>query len=258
RNCWRWEPETFLRRSRSMELSGKTVLITRAASQSAELRSQLEDLGARGIECPTIQIVPPQTWKPVDESIRRLNTYQWLLFTSANAVEQFMDRMGQRRPTIPIAVVGSATAAKLAEWQLKPSLVPKEFRAEGLLFAFPENLVGTRILFPRAEVAREMLPDELRRRGATVDIVVVYRTVKALFGNIGEILESERVDCIVFTSPSTIPDDLHVLPTGTALAVIGPVTREAAQILGLKPDIAPVESTIPGLVEAIQGHFERK
>jgi uroporphyrinogen III methyltransferase / synthase len=238
-----------------MELSGKTVLITRAASQSAELRSRLEDLGARVIECPTIQIVPPKTWRPVDDAIRRLNTYQWLLFTSANAVEQFMDRMGDRRPTIPIAVVGAATAAKLQEWGLKASVVPQEFRAEGLVAAFPDNLVGTRILFPRAEVARELLPEELRRRGATVDIVTVYRTVKAFSGSIGEILESERVDCIVFTSPSTIPDDLHSLPTGTALAVIGPVTREAAQLLGLKPDIVPVESTVQGLVKAIRSHF---
>ena len=151
-----------------MELSGKTILITRAASQSAELRSRLEDLGARVIECPTIQIVPPKTWKPVDDAIRRLNTYQWLLFTSANAVEQFMDRMGNHRPTIPIAVVGSATAGKLEDWGLKPALVPQEFRAEGLLAAFSDNLVGTRILFPRAEVARELLPEELRRRGATL------------------------------------------------------------------------------------------
>jgi uroporphyrinogen III methyltransferase/synthase len=238
-----------------MELSGKTILITRAASQSAELRSRLEDLGARVIECPTIHIVPPKTWKPVDEAIRRLNTYQWLLFTSANAVEQFMDRMGDRRPTIPIAVVGSATAAKLDAWGLKPSLIPQEFRAEGLLAAFPDNLVGTRILFPRAEVAREVLPEELRRRGATVDIVTVYSTVKAFSGSIGEILAAERVDCIVFTSPSTIPDGLHSLPAGTALAVIGPVTREAAQLLGLKPDIVPVESTVPGLIEAIRRYF---
>ncbi len=241
-----------------MALAGKTILITRAASQSAELRSRLEDLGARVIECPTIHIVPPKSWKPVDEAIRRLNTYQWLLFTSANAVEQFMDRMGQRRPSIPIAVVGSATAAKLQEWGLKPSLVPKEFRAEGLLEAFPQNLVGTRILFPRAEVARELLPEELRIRGATVDIVTVYRTVKAFSGNIGEILETERVDCIIFTSPSTIPDDLHTLPAGTALAVIGPVTREAAQLLGLKPDIVPVQSTVPALIDAIQIYFSTR
>ena|SRR5579883_2053732 len=238
-----------------MPLSGKTVVITRAASQSAELRSALEDLGARVIECPTIHIVPPTSWRPVDDAIRRLATYNWLLFTSANAIEQFMDRMGQRRPSIPIAVVGSATGKKLEEWGLKASLVPKDFRAEGLLEAFPENLVGTRILFPRAEVARELLPDELRRRGATVDIVTVYRTVKALSGGIGEILETERVDCIVFTSPSTIPEDLHMLPTGTALAVIGPVTREAAQLLGLKPDIVPVESTAQGLIAAIEKYF---
>jgi uroporphyrinogen III methyltransferase/synthase len=247
-----------LQRSPSTELSGKTILITRAASQSAELRFRLEDLGARVIECPTIQIVPPKTWKPVDEAIRRLNTYQWLLFTSANAVEQFMDRMGERRPAIPIAVVGSATAAKLGGWGLTPSLVPKEFRAEGLLAAFPENLVGTRILFPRAEVARELLPDELRRRGATVDIVAVYRTVKAFAGSIGDILASERVDCIVFSSPSTIPEELHSLPAGTALAVIGPVTAEAAQLLGLKPDIVPGESTVHGLIDTIRRYFARE
>jgi uroporphyrinogen III methyltransferase/synthase len=241
-----------------MALSGKTILITRAASQSAELRNRLEDLGARVIECPTIQIVPPKSWKPVDDAIRRLSTYHWLLFTSANAVEQFMDRMGERRPAIPIAVVGSATAAKLDNWGLTAAMVPKEFRAEGLLEAFPDNLVGTRILFPRAEVARELLPDELRRRGATVDVVAVYRTVRAFSGSVAEILGSERVDCIVFTSASTIPDDLHSLPTGTALAVIGPVTREAAQILGLKPDIVPVESTVPGLIEAIAKFFESR
>ena len=239
-----------------MALTGKTVVITRAASQSAELRAGLEDLGARVIECPTIHIVPPASWKPVDDAIRRLATYNWLLFTSANAVEQFMDRMGSRRPSMPIAVVGSATGKKLAEWGLKPSLIPADFRAEGLLAAFPENLVGTRMLFPRAEVARELLPDELRRRGATVDVVTVYRTVKALVGNIGEILETERVDCIVFTSPSTIPEDLHMLPTGTALAVIGPVTREAALLVGLKPDVVPVESTIPALLTAIQEYFQ--
>src|SRR5204863_834022 len=176
----------FSLRSPNMALSGKTIVITRAAAQAADLRTQLEDLGARVIECPTIQIVPPKSWKPVDDAIRRLHTYQWLLFTSSNAVEQFMDRMGDRRPVIPIAVVGSATAAKLSEWELKAALIPKEFRAEGLLESFPENLVGTRILFPRAEVARELLPNELRRRGAIVDVVSVYQTVKAFSGNLGE------------------------------------------------------------------------
>jgi uroporphyrinogen III methyltransferase/synthase len=245
-----------LQKSPRTALTGKTVVITRAASQAAELRSRLEDLGANVIECPTIQIVPPKSWKPVDEAIRRLDTYQWILFTSANAVEQFMDRMGTRRPTIPIAVVGSATATKLNEWGLTPSLIPKQFRAEGLLEAFPENLVGTRILFPRAEVARELLPEELRRRGAAVDVVTVYRTIKALAGDIGEVLETQHVDCIVFTSPSAIPENLHMLPTGTAVAVIGPVTCEAARLLGLNPDIVSQESTIPALADAIANHFK--
>jgi uroporphyrinogen III methyltransferase / synthase len=240
-----------------MALNSRTILITRAAAQSADLRSRLEDLGARVIECPTIHIVAPKSWKPVDDAIKRLNTYQWLLFTSANAVEQFMDRMAGRRPAVPIAVIGSATAAKLAEWNLTPSLIPAEYRAEGMLEAFPENLVGTRILFPRAETARELLPEELRRRGATVDIVPVYRTVKAFSGDIVEILQSERVDCIVFTSPSTIPEGLHALPADTALAVIGPVTYEAAQLLGLKPDIVPLQSTVSALVEAIASYYKK-
>lgn len=238
-----------------MELTGKTILITRAASQSADLRSRLESLGARVIESPTIQIVPPKTWKPVDDAIRQLHTYQWLMFTSANAVEQFMNRLGNVRCEIPIAVVGSATAKKVIERGLKPSLIPQEFRAEGLLAAFPEEMVGMRILFPRAEVARELLPEELRRRGATVDIVTVYRTVKAHSGDIGEILATDKIDCIVFTSPSAIPDDLVSVPRETAIAAIGPVTREAAQLLGLQPTIVPTESTVPALVEAIRKYF---
>jgi uroporphyrinogen III methyltransferase / synthase len=246
-----------LPKSSNTELTGKTILITRAATQSADLRTRLEDLGARVIECPTIQIVPPTTWKPVDEAIRRLPTYQWLLFTSANAVDQFMDRKGETPCNVSIAVVGSATADKVIEWGFKPALVPREFRAEGLLEAFPENMVGTRILFPRAEVAREVLPEELRRRGATVDIVTVYRTVKAQFGDIGEILAEEKVDCIVFTSPSTIPDDLTSVPSQTAIAVIGPVTREAAQLLGLTANIIPAESTVPALVREILTYFSR-
>jgi uroporphyrinogen III methyltransferase/synthase len=167
-----------------------------------------------------------------------------------------MQRKADRPCHAPIAVVGSATADRVIACGFKPSLIPKEFRAEGLLEAFPEKMVGTRILFPRAEVARELLPDELRRRGATVDIVTVYRTVKAFAGNVGEILATEKVDCIVFTSPSTIPDDLTAVPSGTAVAVIGPVTREAAQLLGLQPTIGPTESTVPSLVDAIRRHFK--
>src|SRR5689334_11532111 len=109
-----------------MGLTGKTILTTRAASQSGELRSKLEALGARVIECPAIEIVPVDDWTPVDAAIQKLDTYQWLIFTSANAVEYFMKRVHAAGATcsIPIAVVGTATARRLRQWELEPSVIP--------------------------------------------------------------------------------------------------------------------------------------
>ncbi len=163
-----------------MALTGKTILTTRAAAQSGELRARLEALGARVIECPTIEIVPVEDWSAVDLAVAALNTYNWLLLTSANAVECLMKRVQLAKITceIPVAVVGTATARRLREWGLEPAIIPKEFRAEGLLKAMPTSLAGLSILFPRAEVAREILPRELRRRGARVDVVTVYRTLR--------------------------------------------------------------------------------
>src|SRR5215468_10525291 len=128
-----------------MDLNGKTILITRASSQSAELRDALSSLGARVIECPTIRIAPAEDWTSVDIAIENLDSYQWLLFTSANAVEHFMKRFDAVRGgklNAPIAVVGPATAKKLAEWDLTASLSPESYRAEGLLDAFPSSLEG--------------------------------------------------------------------------------------------------------------------
>jgi len=221
-----------------MELLDKTILITRAASQSESLREGLVQLGARVVECPAIEI----------------SSYQWLLFTSANAVECFMKQVmtiDVEHP-IPIAVVGSATAAKLKEWHLNPSLVPGDFHAEGVLAAFPSDLSGVRILFPRAEAAREILPDELRKRGATVDVLPVYRTVKAAgLQDLRRRLATEKIDCAVFTSPSTIrfmaealEPDFPAILRGVPIAVIGPVSREAAASLGLTVSIEPIQSTV--------------
>jgi len=246
-----------------MELSGKTILTTRAASQSGELRLKLEALGARVIECPTIEIAPVDDWTAVDDAIRRLRSFDWLLFTSANAVEYFMKRVQLSGQTCSnsIAVVGTATARKLREWNLEPSIVPKEFRAEGLLNAMPANLYRALILFPRAETARDLLPKELRRRGARVEIVTVYRTVRPEQGvtSIAEIVASERIDCIVFTSPSTIKylaesvgEPILKLLSKVPIAVIGPVTGNTASKLGFQPRIVPNQSTIDALVAAIR------
>ena len=240
-----------------MDLKDKTILITRAAGQSSELANRLIALGARVLECPTIEIAPPEDWKLVDEAIAKLSSYDWLMFTSANAVEQFMTRA--KTCATPIAVVGSATANKLADRGLAAAIVPKDFRAEGLLDAFPPDLKNKRILFPRAERARELLPDELRKRGAQVDVVTVYRTVKAAgAAQLPALLRDNRVDCIAFTSDSTVrylaesmDGDLSSLQE-VAVAVIGPVTRQAAESFGLRPSIEPPRATIPDLVDAIR------
>jgi uroporphyrinogen III methyltransferase/synthase len=246
-----------------MKLKGKTIVTTRAASQSGSLRTKFEAAGARVIEIATIEIKPVDDWTEVDAAVARLSEYQWLIFTSANAVDLFMARaqLMNKSVTTPIAVVGSATARRLRDWGLKAAIVPKKFRAEGLLDAMPADLAGTSILFPRAEVAREMLPVELRRRGATVDVRVVYRTVKpdAQANAFQQIASSEHIDCIVFTSPSAVrnlaesvePPLAEILKT-IPIAAIGPVTADAAKQLGLTVAIIPSESTIDSLVVAVQ------
>lgn len=233
-------------------------MITRAATPDDELRLLLESRGARVIECPTIEFRPPLSWEPVDAAIARLESYDWLLFTSAHAVDCFMSRKPQIGPPTQIASVGPATRKRIEKWNLTVARVPRDFRAEGLLAAFPADLAGTRILFPRAESGREILPDELVRRGAVVDLVTVYRTVRMAGGNsrLLKLLESEKVDCVVFTSPSSFegfdPQSLQ----SVRIAALGPVTQQAIEQTGLKVSIVPPRATIPDLVDAMDRFFD--
>jgi uroporphyrinogen III methyltransferase / synthase len=260
------ELETSWRRSVKVALNGKTILTTRAAGPSGDLTLRLKELGARVVECPTVELEPIENCTAIDHAIRNMKSYQWLMFTSANAVDYFMKRIAADYEVcrIPIAVVGSTTAKKLEDWKLKPALVPERFNAEGLLEAFPKDLSGVRILFPRAEVAREILPEELRRRGAIVDVLPVYRTKKAVDGvpDMRQIFRRETLDCVVFTSPSairfmaeTLEEDLGAALNAIPIAVIGPVTARACEPFGLHASIEPKTSTIPDLVEAIRRHF---
>lgn len=252
-----------------MELRGRTILITRAAAQSEELRTGLEDAGARVIECPAIEIVPVEDWTEVDRAASRLETYDWLILTSTNAAKHFLERMSALGTTcsVPIAAIGTATATKLAQWNLRASRVPGDFRAEGLLALFEQDLTGMRILIPRAESAREILPDKLRRRGATVDVVVVYRTVKpdAALAKLRETLSQEKLDAVVFTSPSAVRNVSEALGEdftsslgSIPVAVIGPVAREAVEASGLQVRIVPERTTIQDLIEAIRSYFSSR
>ena len=246
-----------------MALRGKTILTTRASAHSGDLSVRLTQLGARVVECPTIELEPVENQTAIDDAIVRMNSYHWLLFTSANAVDYFMKRIAFEHAAcrIRIAVVGSTTARKLEAWKLAPSLMPEHFNAEGLLEAFPQDMRGVRILFPRAEVAREILPEELRRRGAIVDVLPVYRTKKAEL-DIRQIFAREKFDCVVFTSPSAIrfmaemlEEDLSAALDRIPIAVIGPVTARACEPFGLRAAIVSQSATIPALVDAIRGHF---
>jgi uroporphyrinogen-III synthase len=252
-----------------MELGGRTILITRAATQSEQLRTGLEAAGARVLECPAIEIVPVEDWTEVDRAAAELETYDWLILTSTNAATYFLERLRTLGITcrVPIAAIGTATAARLAAWNLTASRIPEDFRAEGLLAQFEQDLSRTRILFPRAETAREILPGELRRRGAKVDVITVYRTVKpkTMPAGVRETLSGERIDAVVFTSPSAIRNVVEALGDDFAsslgsipIAVIGPVAQGAVEAAGLRVSIRPDRATIRDLIAAIRSYFSNR
>src|SRR3989338_1837310 len=165
-------------------LSGRRIVITRARSQAGVFAAALEELGAEVIEFPTIEIVPPQSYAPLDRALREIRQYHWIIFTSVNGVAHFFARWSARRVEdfsgIKIAAIGPETAKSLEAKGLRADLVPGEFRAEAILKELaPEEMRGKRVLLPRAAQARDVLPDTLREWGAQVDVIEAYRTVQA-------------------------------------------------------------------------------
>lgn len=257
-------------------LAGRTVLVTRAPHQARALAGPLMALGADVIIAPVIDTVEPATWAPVDDAIGRIGEYDWIVLTSTNAVDRFLDRMALCGVALPpvggprIAVVGAATAGRLEERGIKPDLVPGDFRAEGLIDRFREIGVtpAMRFLVPRAERAREILPDSLRAAGAAVDVVTVYRTVPAVPDpGVIDRLRTGDVDVITFTSPSTVR---HFLAWATsagvdpaealsrsAAASIGPVTSDALRERGYEVPVEAAVSTMTSLVDGIVAYLSR-
>jgi uroporphyrinogen III methyltransferase/synthase len=255
-------------------LFGKRVLITRPRHQTQEFQMQLAKLGAEVIAFPTIEIHEPGSWKALDEAIREIAQYQWLIFTSINGVETFFKRyrfLGRDLRDlkgIGIAAIGPATEKAIAERGLHVEVLPDQFKAEGLLQSLKGKVLkGARILIPRAKVARDLLPVELRKQGARVDIVEAYETVTPPGGQdrFRQILGERKLDMIVFTSSSTVsnlaeivkPDSLSALLSGSAIAAIGPITAKTAETLGLQVKVQPRQYSISSLAEAIVEFFER-
>jgi uroporphyrinogen III methyltransferase/synthase len=253
-------------------LKGKRVLITRARSQAQSLAQRIESLGGEVLEFPTIEIKPAASYGPLDEAIRQIAIYDWLIFTSVNGVEHFLrrfERLGKNITDlagIEVGAIGPETAKRLTTAQIQPRLVPKLYQAEGILEALiPENVLGKRVLIPRASKARDILPETLRQWGARVDVVEAYQTVlpEMDVSAVCQLLRDGAIDVITFTSSSTATNfaallrdqDLSRLLSKTVIACIGPITRKTVEDLGMRPAIVSEEFTIPGLVKAVADYF---
>src|SRR5262245_17669803 len=193
-------------------LKGKRILITRARSQALSLAQRMESVGGEVIEFSTIEIKPPASYEPLDEAIKRITSYDWLIFTSVNGVEQFLNRFEKLGKTIAdlagmeVSAIGPETAKKLTTANIRLSLVPKLYQAEGILEALlSQNVFGKRVLIPRATKARDILPEALRQRGARVDVVEAYQTVlpQADVAALCKLLRDGKSDVSTFTSTST-------------------------------------------------------
>jgi uroporphyrinogen-III synthase len=277
---------------KSRPLSGIRVLVGRAKHQAGALSTELRKLGAQVLEIPFIEIRKPDSFRPLDFALKHLNTYDWLILTSVNGVEAMWERMerlhpeletngegheftraaktnrkiGALAPGLRVAAIGPATKKAIEKRGLKVNVVPKEYVAESVVHSLKGRAKGKRVLLVRAKVARDVIPRELRKAGAHVDVVEAYETIvpqnsrrrlRAALKN-----PKKRPHVVTFTSSSTvknfvelinIPDKrkLWSLLEGIRMSSIGPVTSTTLRDSGLPVDIAATEFTIPGLVTAI-------
>jgi uroporphyrinogen III methyltransferase/synthase len=259
-------------------LFGKRILVTRPREQAAELVDLLEAMGAEAVEAPMIRIVPPDDYGPLDEACRSVGSFDWIVLSSPNAVESFIQRLLatpydlRALKGVKLCAVGPATAERLSRYGLKVDLVPAEYRAETLAASISESgdVAGVRILAPHADIGRDVVAQELRKRGAEVTEVVAYRTIAAEPDVEGEpdvyrMLLERRLDVVTFTSPSAVRSFVNMLgaePAAdllrtTVVASIGPVTAEAASRCNIQTTIVPSQYTVPALVDAIVEYFRK-
>ena len=259
----------------SKPLFGKRVVVTRSRDQASVFAEMLIDRGATTIEFPTIDVVPPASWAELDSAIQLIETYNWIIFTSANAVKYFMERLrGLGKDLrilkgVNICTVGPKTAELLEQYGLRADLIPAEFKAEGVVAALGGVTVkGQKFLIPRAKVAREIIPDKLREQGADVTVATAYENVRptADVDRVKKLFEEKKIAAVTFTSSSTVHNFVEILGqkeykkliNGVTVACIGPVTAKTAEEYGMRTDIMPSDYTIPALVDAMVDFFKNK
>jgi uroporphyrinogen-III synthase len=258
-------------------LAGLRIVVGRARHQASALSSGLRELGAEVIEIPFIEIRKPRSYKPLDTALKNLHDYDWLILTSVNGVEALWKRLQKLRLTkrhfkhVPVAAIGPATKKAIEKRGIKVNVVPEEYVAESVVESLRDQVAGKRVLLARARVARDVIPRELRKLGAKVDVVEAYETVvpQSSRTRLSAILKDSkrRPDVITFTSSSTVRNFVNLTGRnmwrgrprprkanpldGVRLASIGPVTSSTLRELGLPVDVEAKEYTIPGLIKAI-------
>jgi uroporphyrinogen-III synthase len=249
-------------------LTGWRVLNTRAARQSSALSNLLRERGAEVIEIPTIEINPPRSYKALDAALKNIAEYDWLILTSVNGVEALFSRLKKLKIAtdalkhLQIAAIGPATKKAIERQGLAVTVTPKKYIAEAVVEALRGKTAGKKILLARAKVARDVLPNELRKTAAQVDVVEAYETkvpasarnkLRKLFAN-----PDNRPEIVTFTSSSTAANFLKLLDKKNQsllpeiwLASIGPVTSKTLREAGFPPTVEAREYTMNGLVLAI-------
>lgn len=254
----------------SLPLAGCRVLVTRAAHQAGKLSDGLRALGALPVEVPVLEIRPPASFDLLDRALDELHRYDWLILTSANTVRALADRAAELNLTLVppdslrVAAIGEATAAAARKAGFSIALIPESYVAECLVKSLAEQASGQRVLLARAEIARDLIPDALRKSGAVVDVVDAYRNV--LPDAAGEQLRqalADGIDAATFTSSSSVThlanaaEEAGILFPFPAVAAIsiGPITTATLIDAGWPPAVEATVSDIPGLVKAVVLYF---
>ena len=254
-----------------LPLFGKTVVVTRKGNQAESMIDRLRELGAEPFFFPVIETIAPDDWSPLDNALNNLSQYQGLIFTSVNGVRFFAERLKtidqdiRELKGLRVFTIGPKTAEAVRDLGIKVDVVPENFVAESLIESIGrENVEGKRFLLPRATVAREVLPEQLRKMGAIVDVAPAYKTIlpETSVSTLAKRLEAGSIDIITFTSSSTVKNFLaltgeKLLPAikKTTIACIGPVTAKTARDAGLNVEIVPEEYTVPTLLDSIEAFF---
>ncbi len=253
-------------------LVGVRVLVGRPRHQAGAISAELRKLGASVLEIPFIEIRKPRSFRALDSVLKNLASYDWLILTSANGVEAMWDRMANLRIAdraldhLRIAAIGPATKKAIEQRDAKVDVVPKEYVAESVVRNLRKKVKGKHVLLVRAKVARDVIPRELRKAGAAVEVVEAYETVvpTSSQAKLKTVLKNpkRRPHVVTFTSSSTVKNFVELIGRqsrrrlrGIQTASIGPVTSSTLRELGLQVDIAAKKFTIPGLVAAIAKSF---